>query len=153
MEIKKIIYLLFFSFICSLSASANQWFDFGKEILAENNNQQISYWLDFLEKQTLNDFTTNSYNEKIYTINNCIIVENSSNEYGGASKGGIKSHLYVIRTIDNKSITIVISKDKIEFCLGINNKNIYWIILTKSKTEYKYFEYDGSFSFTITEKN
>ena len=128
---------------------ANEWLNHGKNILQANPNNQIKYWLEFIERNISDQAVENLYGEKIYTLKDCTIIELCTNDSGNANKSGIPSHSYRVQTKDRKSITITISKNEINFSLGIDNKNIYWIIQTKSKTEYKYLDYDGEFTLNV----
>ncbi|MCR5081736.1 MAG: hypothetical protein K6B17_10365 [Treponema sp.] len=153
MKFKKSFYAILFCLFCSISLHADKWIDYGKNILQENPNDQIKYWLEFLEKNLSDQAVENSLGAKVHTLKDCTIIELSTNDSGNASKSGIPSHSYRVQTKDKKSVTISISKDEIEFALGSQNKNLYWINLTKSKTEYRYLDYDDGFSVDVKNGN
>ncbi len=151
MELKKSFYAFLICLFCIMPLHAYKWIEYGKNILSANPNDQIKYWLEFIEQNKTDQAVENLYGLKTHTLKDCSIIELSANDDGSASKSGIPSHSYRIQTKDKKSVTISISKDKIEFALGSKNKNIYWIILTKTNTIYRYLDYDGNFS--INKKN
>lgn len=150
MEIKKTITICLFLFLNSFILFCNEWFDYAKEIIKNNNEPQIEYWLNQIIENTK---VVNKYElgTKIYETNDLMIKEFLVNDDGFGSKEGLKAHSYELHFLDGNIISFYINQNYISLTLLDNMKKLkYKIILTKSYTEYSYGGKESKYSFKIS---
>lgn len=141
MELKKKLLAFITLLFTSSILFGNEWLEHGKSILAKKNEPQVLFWIDFLEKNTSNNFIENEYGERMYKIENFTIIENGSNDDGRFSKNRIGSHTYSVYTQDMNLLRIIITQNEVRMIMGTNKNLIYWIIVKDDSVEYHYFDY------------
>lgn len=142
MELKKFTLIVFSLIFNSVFISANQWIQYGRDILSNKYEPQVNYWINFIAENITDSYTLNDYGEKVYKVKDYTIIENGNNDDGKFSKGGKKTHTYSVYSDDSTQLRIILSFDEIILTMGINNKNIYWIIINKNEIKYKFLDYE-----------
>ena len=61
MKIRKSFYAVLVCMFCIIPVHADKWIDYGKNILQANPNDQIKYWLEFIEQNISDQAVENSY--------------------------------------------------------------------------------------------
>lgn len=149
MELKKKListYLILFSLSVVF---ANEWFNSANEILKNNKEPQVEYWLNFVIQNTKGNYKS-EFGTRVYEYKNFKIQEFLFNDDGAGSKSNIKSHSYEIQFSDGNNISLYITKEEIILIFFDNlKKERYRIILTSTEIEYIYGGKGSEYRFKV----